>query len=140
MGSKRIIFLSSSRSSTSFLASAWTSATELTFLESLYAEESPLFSMDQHFFYIDASAYGIPEESVPNWINVVREPIERYASLFRYHRHPKRWKGSIKPPKSWFAKDFSDCVLHGDPECQFDPKGNYLTEHQLTYFCGSSQR
>ena len=96
--------------------------------------------MDQHFIYIDASAYGVPEESLPNWINVVREPVERYASLFRYHRHPKRWIGSNKPPKSWFAKDFSDCVVRGDPECQFDPKGNYLTEQQLTYFCGSSLR
>lgn len=96
--------------------------------------------MDQHLFFIDAFAYGIPEESVPNWINVVREPVERHASLFRYHRHPKRWIGSNKPPKSWFAKDYSDCVFRGDPECQFDPKGDYLAEQQLTYFCGSSQR
>ena len=122
------------------MATAWTSAAELAFLQDLYAEDSPVFGMDQHFFFIDAAAYGLPGKSAPNWINVVREPVERFASLFRYHRNPKRWIGSNKPPKSWFAKEFSDCVLAGDPECQHDPKGNYLAEQQLTYFCGSSPR
>ena len=38
----------------------------------------------------------------------------------------------------WCSKDINACITSGDPECQFNPESNYLREHQLTYFCGSS--
>jgi len=42
--------------------------------------------------------------------------------------------------KAWFDKDFSSCVVNGDPECRFDPVGevNQLREMQMTFFCGSA--
>ena len=42
----------------------------------------PLF----HRFFIDLTYYGIPTEFHPSWINVVRDPVERWISKFYYLR------------------------------------------------------
>ena len=76
---------------------------------------------------------------IPTWINLVRDPVERFVSLFHFLRSEHRWVNQVqKPPQEWFEKDINTCITSGDPECQFNPKSNYLKEHQLTYFCGSS--
>ena len=75
---------------------------------------------------------------------MVRDPVERFVSSFSYRRknssyHRKQWKiHQGIPPKEWFEKNISSCVLSGDPECQYNPESNYPTEQILTYFCGSS--
>ena len=38
--------------------------------------------------------------------------------------------------QEWFDKDLSECILSRDPECQLNR--TFLTEQQLTYFCGSA--
>ena len=43
------------------------------------------------------------------------------------------WVGQRQEGPSWWDKDFRECVLSGDPECQV---GGNRTELQLSYFCG----
>ena len=79
------------------------------------------------------------EDLVPSWVNVVRDPIDRFVSRFNYLRTEKRWTDRLqRPPKEWFEKDINNCILSGDLECQFNSQLKILKEHQLTYFCGSS--
>ena len=79
------------------------------------------------------------KDVVPSWINIVRDPVDRFVSLFHYLRAEHRWTHSLqRPPKEWFEKDINNCIISGDLECQFNPELNFLKEHQLTYFCGSS--
>lgn len=55
---------------------------------------------DRHLFFVDMESYGT--EPV-NWINIVRDPIERLISRFYYLRNPRRWKNrSPKPPQVCF--------------------------------------
>ena len=79
---------------------------------------------------------------VPTWVNMVRDPIERFVSSFSYQRRMQRFKTPkrriLKPPKEWFEKNISSCVLFGDPECQYNPESAYPKQQILTYFCGSS--
>ena len=76
---------------------------------------------------------------IPTWINMVRDPVDRYVSLFNFLRSEHRWLNQLqKPPEEWFEKDINKCIISGDPECQFNSDSNYLKEQQLTYFCGSS--
>jgi hypothetical protein len=35
-------------------------------------------------FFINTETLGIPLRMRPNWINVVREPMERFLSLYYY--------------------------------------------------------
>ena len=78
-------------------------------------------------------------ELIPTWINVVRDPVDRFVSTFHFLRSENRWTDKPHiPPKDWFHKDINDCIIQGDAECQFNPDSKYLKEHQLTYFCGSS--
>ncbi|TRY69127.1 hypothetical protein TCAL_12203, partial [Tigriopus californicus] len=91
---------------------------------------------DRHFYFVDLEQYG--SERV-NWINIVRDPIERLISEFYYLRHPKRWMNqSRRPSQTWFNLTFNECLQNGLPECMFHLDGNYLRELQLTYFCGSA--
>ena len=76
---------------------------------------------------------------IPTWINMVRDPVDRYVSLFNFLRSEHRWLNQLqKPPEEWFEKDINKCIISGDPECQFNSDSHYLKEQQLTYFCGSS--
>ena len=76
---------------------------------------------------------------VPSWVNIIRDPVDRFVSLFYYLRAKHRWTHQLqRPPKEWFEKDINNCIIFGDPECQFNPELNFLKENQLTYFCGSS--
>ena len=76
-------------------------------------------------------------EFVVNWINIARDPIERFISDFYYNRQKERWQEtSEKPSTKWFEKDLSECILQQDPECNFSSQ--YFQEQQLTYFCGSA--
>ena len=79
---------------------------------------------------------------VPTWINVIRDPVDRFESSFSYQREKHRWKHSkrrrLKPPKEWFEKNITTCILYGDPECQYNPESDYPKQQILTFFCGSS--
>ncbi|XP_076059452.1 uronyl 2-sulfotransferase homolog pip-like [Oratosquilla oratoria] len=100
--------------------------------------KSTLLSYDQHFFFFNVTRHHYPS---PIWINLIREPTDRFVSLFYYARSLKRWRSRthhikelVVPPKSWFNKILDVCLVNGDPEC-FPARGQ-MRELQLTYFCG----
>ena len=56
-------------------------------LEQLYSYPKNPFSSDQHIMFINAEEdYGFKEHERPNWINFVRQPIERLVSLYYFDR------------------------------------------------------
>ena len=42
------------------------------------------FAFDRHLYFIDTEILGIPGRLRPNWVNVVRDPMERFVSLYYY--------------------------------------------------------
>ena len=78
---------------------------------------------------------------------MVRDPIERFISLFYYHRTRVGSKcHTHKLPPEWCYKDINKCITSGDRECQFNPESRTdetpetedLEKHQIPFFCGSS--
>ena len=55
-----------------------------TIVEIYEKSENKTFSYDRHMFFINTETLGIPFRMRPNWINVVREPMERFLSLYYY--------------------------------------------------------
>ena len=53
-----------------------------------------------------------------NYINMIRDPVDRIVSMFHFLRKTKKWESKPSPPKEWFEKDFDSCVNSGDLECQ----------------------
>ncbi|TRY68406.1 hypothetical protein TCAL_10235 [Tigriopus californicus] len=106
---------------------------EQEFVDQIKRSPRPLVFME-HFYFVDFRRYD-PQLN-PTWLNLVREPISRFASLFYHQRKMKIWKGKQKPPEGWFRKNISECVLNDDPECSI--KKGYYREQQLTYFCGNA--
>ena len=46
---------------------------------------------------------------------MVRDPVDRFVSLFNFLRTEHRWKNQEqKPPKEWFEKDINKCILSGE--------------------------
>ena len=108
---------------------------EREFLSSVLDSKRPV-AVDRHVYFLQSQDYSLER---PSWVNVVRDPVDRFVSLFYFLRTPKRWLGKAdKPPDEWFHKDLNNCIISGDLECQFNSDLKYLKEHQLTYFCGSS--
>ena len=95
---------------------------------------------EKHMYFIDVSKYH--SKMKVNWINIVRNPIDRFVSRFYYIRTSKyldymvERRGSQYPNEEWINKDLSSCILKSDPECDLSSK--YMVDMQLTYFCGSS--
>ena len=64
--------------------------TERKFLKHHYDYPNKPFSTDQHIVFVNAvEDYGFEEHERPNWINVVRPPIERLVSLFYFFKEKK---------------------------------------------------
>ena len=64
--------------------------TEREFLKKHYDYPKKPFSTDQHIVFVNAvEDYGFEEYERPNWINFVRQPIERLVSLFYFFKHPQ---------------------------------------------------
>ena len=95
---------------------------------------------EKHMYFIDVSKYH--SKMKVNWINIDRNPIDRFVSRFYYIRTSKyldymvERRGSQYPNEEWTNKDLSSCILKSDPECDLSSK--YMVDMQLTYFCGSS--
>ncbi|XP_059219907.1 heparan sulfate 2-O-sulfotransferase pipe-like isoform X1 [Stomoxys calcitrans] len=98
----------------------------------------------KHVAYIDFEDLDYPE---PIYINLVRNPVERIISWFYYIRAPwyiaerkKMFPNLYQLPSAqWLKKDFSECVLKGDPECTFlanERKGLGDHRRQMLFFCG----
>ena len=64
--------------------------TEREFLKRHYDYPKKPFSSDQHIVFVNAvEDYGFEKHDRPNWINVVRPPIERLVSLFYFFKENK---------------------------------------------------
>ena len=64
--------------------------TERNFLKKHYDYPKKPFSTDQHIVFVNAvEDYGFEEYERPNWINFVRQPIERLVSLFYFFKDPQ---------------------------------------------------
>ena len=68
-------------------------------------------------------------ELMYTWINMIRDPVDRFVSLFFYTR--KQQHCSNKPRDQWCGKDINQCIISGDSECKY-------FNLQVTFFCGSS--
>jgi len=93
---------------------------------------------NRHFFMFDAEILN--STKAVNFMNMIRNPVDRVVSEFYFNRWNARWNVKFmkkKPPRKWFQKDFSECVLTNDPECQIGLDYQFM---QLTYFCGSHQQ
>ena len=95
------------------------------------------YSSDQHWSFMDATHYWIPRDEIPLWINLVRDPVKRYASQFyfqrarAYHEHTSKTLVSEKLyvskfffnifsfsfMKQWLNLNLDDCVASGDALC-----------------------
>lgn len=98
-----------------------------------------LFSYDRHLYYIDFAKEGARRQ--PIYINVVREPAERFISSFYYVRSKERLarvsaRGLLKsnPSSYWKNSTVEQCLLKGEPECSFT--NGSKQETVITYFCG----
>ena len=81
--------------------------TERLFLKSHYAYPKKPFSSDEHIMFVNAvEDYGFEEHERPNWINVVRPPIDRLVSLFYFFKRKKK-KENPKKVLSKFLSDFT---------------------------------
>ena len=80
--------------------------TERKFLRKHYDYANKPLSTDQHIVFVNAvEDYGFEEYERPNWINFVRQPIERLVSHFYYFKHQKEQK-----PHAILTKVLQDIV------------------------------
>ena len=65
--------------------------TERKFLRHHYEFPRKPFSSDQHIMFVNAvEDYGLKDYERPNWINIVRPPIERFISLFYFFKNKEK--------------------------------------------------
>lgn len=114
-------------------------------------EKGSDFSYSEHMTFINFTSYNV---SRPIYVNMVRDPIERFASAFYYRRNPHvnvAYARSMSHVRirdmKWFDMDFNECVLKNVTECQLKdltiPKGiphtyDYYPRLAL-FFCGNKE-
>ena len=42
----------------------------------------------EHRCFFDTAMFNVPEEYRPTWIGTVRDPVDRYASIYYYRTKP----------------------------------------------------
>lgn len=85
---------------------------ERRFLGELAGAGDVPVAAERHVYFVDATSSGLgggPREGAPSpppsvvWINLVRDPVDRWVSMFYFLRSPDRWKlmprGTDRPPK-----------------------------------------
>ena len=92
--------------------------TERKFLKHHYGYPKKPFSTDQHIVFVNAvEDYGFEEHERPNWINVVRPPIERLVSLFYFFKEKK------ESPKQALIKVLKDLTGKSDNQIKKELNG-----------------
>ena len=51
---------------------------------------------DRHFYFFSFDSFGVKVD----WINMIRDPVERFVSNFHFMRSPGRWRGREDTAKS----------------------------------------
>lgn len=101
------------------------------------AAPSTALSYDRHLYYTNFTLLGMDR---PVYINIIRDPVERFISSFYYRRSEERLSRiqarghPVSPSPSWVNRTVEQCVFYNDPECTFIPGEE--KEMILTYFCG----
>jgi hypothetical protein len=49
----------------------------------------------EHRCFINTDNFDIPNQFRPNWIGTVRDPIDRYASMYYYRSKPRTYRPGI---------------------------------------------
>ncbi|XP_047477183.1 uronyl 2-sulfotransferase-like isoform X2 [Penaeus chinensis] len=103
----------------------------------LRAAPTHTLSYDRHLYYTNFTELG---SEAPVYVNIVRDPVERFISSFYYRRSQERLNRipvqgrTATPSPKWLNRTVEQCVLAGDNECAFRPGDE--KEMMLTYFCG----
>jgi len=95
----------------------------------------------KHVCFVDFSRHN---NSIPIYVNMVRDPVERVISWYYYVRAPwyfverkRAFPDLPLPNPNWLRKDFELCVKRGDKECRYLDGGERNDFGQLTeFFCG----
>lgn len=80
---------------------------------------------DHHVFFVDFERYGEPQ---PTYINMLRDPVDRYVSQYTFWRQ----LGDIGPPIREKNIDLEQCLVPGAHQKFGCPPPNY----QTMYLCG----
>ncbi|XP_064110973.1 uronyl 2-sulfotransferase-like [Macrobrachium nipponense] len=89
----------------------------------LRISKSTRFSFDRHLLFFEVQRF---KEGEVSWMNLIREPIERFVSKFYY---TQEFQGATK------VKSLEDC-LRGADRSQCLPADRNITISQISYFCG----
>ncbi|KAK7065484.1 hypothetical protein SK128_007194 [Halocaridina rubra] len=105
------------------------------FVGKLAIKQPITFDRHMRFFYMTkAKGWRL------SFINVIRDPVERFISGFYFNRDRERWntieilKNREKPPNSWFDMKLETCTPARHPDCRFLPGRKHGM--QLTFMCG----
>ncbi|XP_037075920.1 heparan sulfate 2-O-sulfotransferase pipe-like [Pollicipes pollicipes] len=101
----------------------------------------------KHVCFLNFPRYNF---SPPIYFNMVRDPVERIISWYYYVRAPwyfverKRAFPELElPDPAWLKKDYEECVLSNDWECQYitgDKKDRVGDHRRMTgFFCGMDE-
>ena len=98
----------------------------------IYSIQSPML-YSRHIAYVNFAKYGLMP---PVYINMIRDPIERFSSQYHFKRNGDMrnpGKGRTLKPMSKATRelDINDCVLKNYTECSAE-KLWYI----VPYFCG----
>ncbi|XP_039272317.2 uronyl 2-sulfotransferase-like [Styela clava] len=86
---------------------------------------------ERHLLYVDFDMY--PESLRPVYINIVRDPIERFVSHFNYEKYGDASRNKSRSPPKAGRENINDCVLKEIGVCN---RHNPMMFNMGFYFCG----
>ncbi|CAL4102862.1 unnamed protein product, partial [Meganyctiphanes norvegica] len=105
-------------------------------------------SYDRFSLYINFTEHRSKYVSFrPAYMTLVRDPVEKFISNFRYKRtDPERTKSEMgfrerqKPGsgRKWYWKKLEECVMKEDPECDLSPGKEDFTS-SIPFLCGQEK-
>ncbi|KAK3735827.1 hypothetical protein QZH41_019925, partial [Actinostola sp. cb2023] len=104
---------------------------QMQFITYIDKQLAPPFIFHGHFHFVDFAKFGVAK---PVYINLIRDPLERFISAYYYSRfgdgRNRSW--SFKGTEKQKNMSLDDCVLKNHSECFTPNKLLYI----IPYFCG----
>ncbi|CAH1797508.1 unnamed protein product [Owenia fusiformis] len=85
------------------------------------------FLFERHTYFVNFTRFNQP---MPVYINLVRDPLERLASLYYFKRNTGLL--NVYYTDEQRNRTFEECIVDNDPECM----GHNETHTLVSYFCG----